>query len=448
MIQHQQEVNELIENVNQKTYAYGDVHAKKQDILMIISELKDKLKTIEKWNNVNIKFDKSTTLETNLCNTIEKNKDLKAKMVSKIEVKTDKSKPVTSCSIPKTKQCLKKNVNVIARGMYSVIKTETKIQVAKSNMFSCNSTRVASSSSARRPESKDTNLTKRCDTMNLNVSESNANVLKAKNVNVVNDGSNLVCVSCSNDVFMISHDKCVARYALSPNSRIKRALFNSPVAAKSSKIGATPVVTKSSRMELYIQGKDHGRIILNSIENGPLAWLTVELENGTVRPKTYEELFDKEKLQANCDLKATNTVLQGLPPDVYALFDKFSYLKGETMHQCYLWFAQLINDMNIIQMIMQPVQMNTKLLNSLPLEWGKFVTNVKLAGDLHLSNYDQLYAYLKQHEVQANETLLMCERFPDPLALVANYHQQPSHFNDYHSQYTTPQYQQQFSPPT
>nr|GEV74466.1 hypothetical protein [Tanacetum cinerariifolium] len=66
-----------------------------------------------------------------------------------------------------------------------------------------------------------------------------------------------------------------------------------------------------SRMELYIQGKEHGRIILNSVENGPLVWPTVEQEDGTVRLKTYEELSDKEKLQADCDLKATNIVLQG-----------------------------------------------------------------------------------------------------------------------------------------
>ncbi|GKE78674.1 hypothetical protein Tco_1544794 [Tanacetum coccineum] len=68
-----------------------------------------------------------------------------------------------------------------------------------------------------------------------------------------------------------------------------------------------------SRMELYIQGKNHGWIILNSVENGPLIWPTVEQDNGTVRPKTYEELSDKEKLQADCDLKAT---------------DKYGYIKN------------------------------------------------------------------------------------------------------------------------
>ncbi|GJT00108.1 retrovirus-related pol polyprotein from transposon TNT 1-94 [Tanacetum coccineum] len=50
----------------------------------------------------------------------------------------------------------------------------------------------------------------------------------------------------------------------------------------------------------------------------------------------------------------------------------------------------------------------------------KFVTDVKLAKSLYTTNYDQLYAYLSQHERHANEVRIMCERYPDPLALVAN----------------------------
>ncbi|GJR01199.1 retrovirus-related pol polyprotein from transposon TNT 1-94 [Tanacetum coccineum] len=81
--------------------------------------------------------------------------------------------------------------------------------------------------------------------MNSIFCQSNANVLKAKTVNAVKDGSNIVYVSCGNDVFMLSHEKCVARYALSIDSTVKRALFTSHVAAKSRNLGATYVVVNS-----------------------------------------------------------------------------------------------------------------------------------------------------------------------------------------------------------
>ncbi|GKC42931.1 hypothetical protein Tco_1060653 [Tanacetum coccineum] len=60
-------------------------------------------------------------------------------------------------------------------------------------------------------------------------------------------------------------------------------------------------------------------------------------------------------------------------------------------------------------MNMQQVQVNTKFLNALPSEWSKFVTDVKLAKSLYTTNYDQLYAYLSQHERHANE---VSSRFP------------------------------------
>ncbi|GJS65432.1 hypothetical protein Tco_0679996 [Tanacetum coccineum] len=123
--------------------------------------------------------------------------------------------------------------------------------------------RVESSNSVRRQKSKDTKLKDRVlknktekrpsahvrkmsssvsidsnkrETMHSNVCQSNASVLSTKTVNVVNDGSNIVCVS---------HEKCVARYALSRNSSVKRALFTTPITAKSKNLGATSVVAKS-----------------------------------------------------------------------------------------------------------------------------------------------------------------------------------------------------------
>ncbi|GKC54505.1 hypothetical protein Tco_1077250 [Tanacetum coccineum] len=71
-------------------------------------------------------------------------------------------------------------------------------------------------------------------------------------------------------------------------------------------------------MELYMMNKQHGRMILKSVENGPLIWPTIE-ENGVTRPKKYSELSATEAIQVDCDIKTTNIVLQGLPPKVYAL---------------------------------------------------------------------------------------------------------------------------------
>ncbi|GJV63082.1 hypothetical protein Tco_1473910 [Tanacetum coccineum] len=59
-------------------------------------------------------------------------------------------------------------------------------------------------------------------------------------------------------------------------------------------------------------------MILESVKHGPLIWPTIE-ENGMIRTKKYVELSTTKKIQADCDCKATNIILQGLPPDVYAL---------------------------------------------------------------------------------------------------------------------------------
>ncbi|GJX25108.1 hypothetical protein Tco_0231404 [Tanacetum coccineum] len=231
-----------------------------------------------------------------------------------------------------------------------------------------------------------------------------------------------------------------------------------------------------SRMELYMQNREHGRMILESVENGPLIWPTIE-ENGVTRTKKYAELSAAEKIQADCDMKATNIILQGLPADIYSLvnhhrvakdlwervqllmqgtsltkqerecklydaFDKFTHIKGESLHKYYLRFTQLINDINIYNMKMEQFQVNTKFLNSLPPEWSKFVTDVKLVKDLHTTNFDQLHAYPKQHELHANEVHLLCERNQDPLAFVANQQMTLPHFNTYQSSYNNPWLQQ------
>ncbi|GJW38469.1 integrase, catalytic region, zinc finger, CCHC-type containing protein [Tanacetum coccineum] len=102
--------------------------------------------------------------------------------------------------------------------------------------------------------------------------------------------------------------------------------------------------------------------------------------------------------------------------------------------------------MSIYKMNMEQFQVNIKFLNSLPPERSKFVTDFKLVKGLHTTNFNQLHAYLEQHELHANEVRLLRERNQDPLAFVANQQMTPRHFNSYQSSYYNPQLKQQLSP--
>ncbi|GJU92182.1 ribonuclease H-like domain-containing protein [Tanacetum coccineum] len=131
-----------------------------------------------------------------------------------------------------------------------------------------------------------------------------------------------------------------------------------------------------SIIKLYMQNREHRRMILESVEHDPLIWPTIE-ENRVTRTKKYVKLSATEKIQADYDMKATNIILQGTSLTkkereckLYDAFDKFTHIK---------------------------------FLNSLPPEWSKFVTHVNLVKDLHTTNFDQLHAYLEQHELHANE---------------------------------------------
>ncbi|GJQ89298.1 hypothetical protein Tco_0000437 [Tanacetum coccineum] len=124
----------------------------------------------------------------------------------------------------------------------------------------------------------------------------------------------------------------------------------------------------ASLIRLFIKGKKHGRMMLDLIDNGPMM----------------------------TDVQATNIILHGLPPDVYALvnhqevakdiWDKVKQLmKGTELsyeeRECRLY--------NLFDKLASQVQVNTKFLNALPPEWSKFVTDVKLAKSLSTINYDQ-----------------------------------------------------------
>ncbi|GKA13265.1 hypothetical protein Tco_0692911 [Tanacetum coccineum] len=94
---------------------------------------------------------------------------------------------------------------------------------------------------------------------------------------------------------------------------------------------------------------------------------------------------------------------------LYDEFDKFTSDPGESIHSYYLRYAKLITR------------------------------------DLHSMNFDQLYAFLKQNEKNAKEVREMRQRFPEPLALLANTYNPPSSYNSQRIHYAPTVVQQ---PPT
>nr|GEY58293.1 hypothetical protein [Tanacetum cinerariifolium] len=65
-------------------------------------------------------------------------------------------------------------------------------------------------------------------------------------------------------------------------------------------------------------------MVLESVEHGPLLWTTTE-EDGVTRIKKYSELSTAEAIQADCDVKETNIILQALLLEIYALQQASTY---------------------------------------------------------------------------------------------------------------------------
>ncbi|GKA20746.1 hypothetical protein Tco_0700735 [Tanacetum coccineum] len=105
----------------------------------------------------------------------------------------------------------------------------------------------------------------------------------------------------------------------SPPSRKK--YLSPPHALFKSTSSRSTHCTSSASPKSYVaihQRKENSRMMLKSIENGPLVYLTIE-EDGKIHDQKYAKLTEQEKLQDKCDVQETNIVLQGLPSDVYFL---------------------------------------------------------------------------------------------------------------------------------
>nr|GEU35853.1 hypothetical protein [Tanacetum cinerariifolium] len=159
----------------------------------------------------------------------------------------------------------------------------------------------------------------------------------------------------------------------------------------------------SSRLLCYAKSRPNGKLIHNSIINGPCVRRTISEPgdinqevpmNETFHVQTDDELTKKELKQIEADGQAIQTILLGLPEDIYAARNKH---------------------------FLEKIANNLKFLNNLQPEWSRHVTIVHQTKDLHTADYTKLYDFLKYNQKEVDE--LKAERLvktQDPLVLMAN----------------------------
>ncbi|GJR16793.1 retrovirus-related pol polyprotein from transposon TNT 1-94 [Tanacetum coccineum] len=233
----------------------------------------------------------------------------------------------------------------------------------------------------------------------------------------------------------------------------------------------------SSRIIRYARSRPNGKMIVDSIENGPYVRRMIATPGEpdlpvpvpeTFHEQTDEELTENDIKRMDADDQAIQTILLGLPEDVYAAVDscetakeiwervrqmmkgsdigeqekkaklfneweKFTSTDGESIESYYHRFMQLMNDLKRNKHFPENIAANLKFLNNLQPEWKRHVTIVRQTKNLHEADFTQIYDFLKMNQDEVNE--LRAERITkthDPLALMAH-SQNPYNFPATHN---------------
>nr|GEX96816.1 hypothetical protein [Tanacetum cinerariifolium] len=248
----------------------------------------------------------------------------------------------------------------------------------------------------------------------------------------------------------------------------------------------------SSRLLRYAKSRPNGKLIQNSILNGPYVRKMIPEPGDANRDititktfylQTDDELSDKELKQIEADDQAIQTIILGLLKDIYAAVDscetaqeiwlrvqkmmkgsdigiqekkaklfnewkRFTSNEGKSIESYYHRFLKLMNDLKRNKHFLEKIASNLKFLNNLQPEWSRHVTIVHQIKDLHTADYTQLYDFLKYNQKEVDE--LKAERLAktqDPLALMSNSnnpyaflapHQDQSSFNQNYLQQPMP----------
>nr|GEX37458.1 hypothetical protein [Tanacetum cinerariifolium] len=217
------------------------------------------------------------------------------------------------------------------------------------------------------------------------------------------------------------------------------------------------------RIQRYIREKPNRKLIWNFIKNGPTPYPTTtdttgkgEQQTQVIRKKRDDEFIKAENIKELADIQAINILRSGLTEQQQKeiLFDQYERFRAngnESIHDYFVRFHKLINDMKITKIQILAHQRNTKFLNNLPSYWSKYVTIVKNNHDISNVSYVNLYTDLKSYEQHAMKTLSKMNQSSgntDPPTYMAQATKTSSHTSS--QQYSPSQYvppQPHYTPP-
>nr|GEY07832.1 hypothetical protein [Tanacetum cinerariifolium] len=186
----------------------------------------------------------------------------------------------------------------------------------------------------------------------------------------------------------------------------------------------------SSRIIRYARSRPNGKMIVDSIKNGPYVRRMIATPGEPDLPvpilESFHEKIDK-KLTENdikridADDQAIQTILLGLPEDVYAAVDSCETAKEIWEHVLQMMKGSTLRNRRRRQSSSMNGKTKLKFLNNLQPEWKRHVTIVRQTKNLHEADFTQIYDILKMNPDEVNE--LRAKRLAkthDPLTLMAH----------------------------
>ncbi|GJU48754.1 hypothetical protein Tco_1218309 [Tanacetum coccineum] len=180
-------------------------------------------------------------------------------------------------------------------------------------------------------------------------------------------------------------------------------------------------VSWSSRLLRYAKSRPNGKLIYNSIMNGPYVKRMIPEPGDPARtvpvPETFheqtnDELTKAEIKQIEADVQAIQTILLSLPEDIYTAVDScetaqeiwFTSTDGESTESYYHRFSKLMNDFKRNKHFPEKIASNLKFLNNLQPKWSRHVT-IMVGGNGGIS-LDSMLGRM-QYRIQQHELRVM-----------------------------------------